>query len=204
LKSAPILWHAPQTRSETTLWMDEELSRVCDIKILKLREGAGREPAFLKINPMGKVPALEHGGVVVTETAAICAYLADMFPKARLAPSTDDPKRGAYYRWLFFAPSVIEPAMLDKLGGMTRANMQAAGHGEWDRVLAAIDSALVNADPWLLGEQFTAADVVFGAALNWATMFGAIPKEGRIKAYVERVTARPAFISAAARSATFQ
>lgn len=197
----PVLWHAPQTRSETALWMDEELGRVCDIRRLKLREGEGRTPDYLKINPMGKAPSLVHEGVVVTETAAICAYLADRFADRGLAPPTDDPRRGAYYRWMFFAPSVIEPAMLDKLGGVVRENSAAAGHGDWERMMATLDTAL-ETGPWLLGDRFTAADIVFGAALNWATMFGAIPKEGRIKAYVERVTARPAFASAAARSAS--
>ena len=188
----PILYHMPQTRGGTTLWMDEELGGVCEIKLINLRKGEGRTPAFLKINPMGKLPALQHKGAAVTEAAAICAYLADAFPEKRLAPATSDPGRGVYYRWMFFAPSCIEPMMLDRLGKVARENTTAAGHGDYERVMFSIDQALSNG-PWILGGQFSAADVVMGSTLNFATMFGAVPKEGRIKDYVERVTARPAF-----------
>jgi glutathione S-transferase len=140
---------------------------------------------------MAKVPALTHRGVAVTETAAICAYLADAFPASGLAPSTDDPKRGAYYRWMFFSPSVIEPMMLDTLGGVARENAGAAGHGDPARVLATIDAAL-DRGPWLIGDKFSAADVVMGSTLLFATMFGAIGREGAIGAYLDRLTARPA------------
>lgn len=186
----PILYHMPQTRGGTTLWMDEELGGVCEIKLINLRKGEGRTPAFLKINPMGKLPALQHKGAAVTEAAAICAYLADAFPERRLAPPTNDPKRGVYYRWMFFAPSCIEPMMLDRLGKVTRENTTAAGHGDYERVMASIDQALANG-PWILGDKFSAADVVMGSTLYFATMFGAIPKEGRIRDYVDRVAARP-------------
>jgi glutathione S-transferase len=180
----------PQTRGGTTLWMNEELGDVCALRLINLKKGEGRMPAFLKINPMGKLPALQHGGVTVTEAAAICAYLADLFPAAGLAPATSDPKRGAYYRWMFFAPSCIEPMMLDRLGKVTRENATAAGHGDYERVMASIEQAL-SSGPWILGDKFSAADVVFGSTLYFATMFGAIPKEGRVKDYVDRVTARP-------------
>ncbi len=196
----PILYHMPQTRGGTTLWMNEELGEVCEIRLINLRKGEGRTPQFLKINPMGKLPALQHRGAIVTEAAAICAYLADAFPSKGLAPATDDPKRGVYFRWMFFAPSCIEPMMLDRLGKVTRENATAAGHGDYERVMASIDQALSNG-PWLLGDKFSAADVVMGSTLNFATMFGAIPKEGRIKDYVERVVARPAFIAMMKKSA---
>lgn len=188
----PILYHMPQTRGGTTLWMNEELGDVCEIRLVNLKKGEGRTPQFLKINPMGKLPALQHKGVAVTEAAAICAYLADAFPQTGLAPSASDPKRGVYYRWMFFAPSCIEPMMLDRLGKVTRENTTAAGHGDYERVMASIDQALSNG-PWILGDKFSAADVVMGSTLSFATMFGAIPSEGEIKAYVERVRARPAF-----------
>ena len=192
MKDRPVLYHMPNTRSGTTLFMDAELGGACDIELVNARAGATKTPDFLAMNPMGKIPTLKHKGVVVTETAAICAYLADIFPENRLAPPAGDPRRGLYYRWLFFAPSVIEPMMLDKLGGVKRENTTAAGHGDPDSVLRSIDLALSNG-PWLLGADFSAADVVFGSTLNFATMFGAIAKEGKIKDYVERVTARPAF-----------
>lgn len=187
----PILYHMPQTRGGTTLWMNEELGDVCELKLINLRKGEGRTPQFLKVNPMGKLPALEHKGVVVTEAAAICAYLADAFPSAGLAPATSDPKRGVYYRWMFFAPSCIEPMMLDRLGKVTRENTTAAGHGDFERVTASIEQAL-SYGPFILGDTFSAADVVMGSTLFFATMFGAIPKEGRVKDYVERIAARPA------------
>ncbi|MGE0183387.1 MAG: glutathione S-transferase family protein [Parvularculaceae bacterium] len=187
----PVLYHMPQTRGGTTLWMNEELGGVCELKLINLRKGEGRTPEFLKLNPMGKLPALSYKGSAVTEAAAICAFLADLYPEKGLAPAPNDAKRGVYYRWMFFAPSCIEPMMLDRLGKVTRENTTAAGHGDYERVMASINQAL-SSSPWILGEKFSAVDVVMGSTLFFATMFGAIPKEGRIKDYVERVTARPA------------
>jgi glutathione S-transferase len=187
----PLLYHMPQTRGGTTLFMDQELGGVCDLKIINLRKGDGRTPDYLKLNPMGKIPTLVHRGVVVTEAAAICAYLADLHPEAGLAPAPGDPARGLYYRWMFFAPSVIEPMMLDKLGGVERTNATAAGHGDYARAMASIELAL-SRKPWLLGEKFSAADVVMGSTLMFATMFGAIAKDGRIGEYVNQIAARPA------------
>ncbi len=194
MSDRPLLYHMPQTRGGTTLWMSEELGDVCTVKLLNLKNGEGRTQQFLKINPMGKVPTLVHKGVTVTEAAAICAYLADAFPEKGMAPAPSDPRRGAYYRWMFFAPSCIEPMMLDKFGKVTRENPGAIGHGDYERVTAAIAQAIATG-PYLLGEQFSAADVVFGSTLNFATMFGAIPNEGAVKTYVDRVKARPAFQS---------
>lgn len=200
MSEKPVLYHMPQTRGGTTSWMNEELGGVCEIRLVNLRKGEGRSAEFLKINPMGKLPALTHKGAIVTEAAAICAYLADQYPEKGLAPALSDPKRGEYYRWMFFSPSVIEPMMLDRLGKVVRENSTAAGHGDYERVMSAIDRALSNG-PWLLGEKFSAADVVMGSTLNFATMFGAIPKEGRIKEYVDRNTARPAFAAMMKRNA---
>jgi glutathione S-transferase len=200
MSDRPLLYHMPQTRSGTTLWMSEELGDVCTVKLVNLKNGEGRTKEFLKLNPMGKVPTLTHKGVAVTEAGAICAFLADLYPEKRLAPAPGDPKRGAYYRWMFFAPSCIEPMMLDKLGKVTRENAAAAGHGDYDRVMASIGEALSNG-PYLLGEKFSAADVVMGSTLNFATMFGAIPNEGAVKSYVDRLRARPAFQSTMAKNA---
>jgi glutathione S-transferase len=200
MNDRPLVYTTPNTRSGTVGFMNEELGGVCDFKVINIRAGDGRTPEFRAINPMGKVPTLSHRGVVVTEAAAICAYLADAFPNSGLAPTTDDPRRGAYYRWMFFAPSVIEPMMLDKLGGVVRENAGVAGHGDPQRVLAAIEHALAQG-PWLLGEQFTAADVVFGSTLNFATMFGAIERAGAIGAYVDRLTSRPAYSRMMTRNA---
>jgi glutathione S-transferase len=185
------LYHAVPSRSSIVHWMMEELGEPYDLHVISLKKGENRQPAYLAINPMGKVPALAHGDVVVTEAAAICAYLADVFPSAGLAPATSDPRRGVYYRWMFFAPSCIEPMMLDRLGKVTRENTTAAGHGDFERVMASIEQALSNG-PFILGDKFSAADVVMGSTLFFATMFGAIPKEGRVKDYVDRIAARPA------------
>ncbi|MDZ7627653.1 MAG: glutathione S-transferase family protein [Parvularculaceae bacterium] len=200
MNDKPCLYHMPQTRGGTTLWMNEELGDVCTVKLVNLKNGEGRTKEFLKINPMGKVPALVHKGVTVTEASAICAYLADAFSDRGLAPAAGDPQRGAYYRWMFFAPSCIEPMMLDKLGKVSRENAAAAGHGDYERVFASIAQALSNG-PYVLGEKFSAADVVMGSTLNFATLFGAIPLEGPIKAYMERLKARAAFQSMMARNA---
>ncbi len=202
MSDRPLLYHMPQTRGGTTLWMNEELGDVCTVKLLNLRNGEGRTKEFLKINPMGKVPTLVHKGVVVTEAAAICAYLADAFPGKGLAPAPGDPARGAYYRWMFFAPSCIEPMMLDKLGKISRENATAAGHGDYERVMASVDQAL-SGGSYLLGETFSAADVVMGSTLNFATLFGAIPNEGAVKAYVDRLKARPAFQAMSAKNGAF-
>ncbi|MCB2113496.1 MAG: glutathione S-transferase family protein [Parvularculaceae bacterium] len=200
MSDKPVLYHMPQTRGGTTFWMNEELGGVCEIKLVNLRKGEGRSPEYLKINPMGKLPALTHEGVCVTEAAAICLYLADLFPEKELAPAAGDPKRGAMYRWMFFAPSCIEPMMLDRLGKVTRENATSAGHGDYERVMASINQAL-SGGPWLLGDKFSAADVVMGSTLFFATMFGAIPKEGRVKEFVERIAARPAHQSMVKKNA---
>ncbi len=189
--SKPVFYYCPRTRADTVMWMNEELDGVCDIKLVNLKAGEHKQPDFLAINPMGKVPALTHDGVIVTESAAICAYLADAFADKGFAPALNDPKRGVYFRWMFYAPSCIEPMMLDKLGGVKRENPAAAGYGSEADVLKSIDVAL-SAGPYLLGETVSAADIVMGSLLNFATLFGAIEKKGKIADYIDRMTSRPA------------
>ncbi|WP_411818669.1 glutathione S-transferase family protein [Hyphococcus sp. DH-69] len=189
--SKPVLYHAPNSRSQTPQWLNEELGGVCDVKLMNLAAQEQKAPEFLKLNPMGKIPVLIHEGVVVTEAAAICVYLADRFPEAGLAPKLDDPRRGTYLRWIFFAPSSIEPLILDKLVPAERANPDALLYGSEETALNSIRHALSNGD-YILGDQFSAADVVFGSTLNFAMMFGAIEKEKLFTDYVGRLTARPA------------
>jgi glutathione S-transferase len=198
----PILYHCPQTRGGTTFWMNEELGDVCDVQIIDFKKGAQKEPDFLKINPMGKIPTLVHDGVVVTEAAAICAYLADAFPGAGLAPAANDPKRGAYFRWMFFAPSCIEPAMIDIFNKRKNENPASIGYGNADQVIEAAKSALDGGD-YILGDSFSAADVVFGSTLNFALMFGAFEKQEPFASYVDRLMARPAAQRSNEKNAAF-
>jgi glutathione S-transferase len=193
------LYHATPSRSSITLWMLEETGADYDLKLLKLADNDQSKPDYLAINPIGKVPALKADGIVVTEVAAICAYLADEFPDKKLAPRIGDPQRGAYFRWLFFSPSVIEPAVQDKLFPRKEPpRATAIGWRELDAVLDIVAKALVPG-PYLLGEQFTAADVVVGSMLNWGMMFGFVPKRTEFEVYVARLNARPAAQRAAAK-----
>lgn len=198
----PVLYYCPRTRAETAMWMNEELGGVCDVKIVNLKTGDQKKPDFLKINQMGKLPALVHDGVAVTESEAICAYLADAFPQKGFAPASNDPKRGAYYRWMFFAPSCVEPMMLDRLSNTKRENAVSAGHGTEADVLASLKSALASG-PYLLGDKITAADIVLASTLNFAMMFGAIDKQEPFVAYVDRMTSRPAYKKAQETSAKY-
>ncbi|MBI1393969.1 MAG: glutathione S-transferase [Alphaproteobacteria bacterium] len=194
------LYHCPHTRSATAFWMNEEVGAPARIEVVNLKTGAHKSPAHLARNPMGKVPALLDGETIITETAAICAHLADRFPSAGLAPAPGTPARGAYYRWLFFAPSVIEPMMLDRLSGAERQNPGSAGHGSPDSVLSTLRGALADRD-YLIDDSFTAADLVLGSTLRFAMMFGAIEKEPAFEAYVNRLAARPAAEAASKKDA---
>ena len=190
-----VFYHNPQSRSQMVRWMIEEAGAPHRIVPIDFAKNEHKAPAFLALNPMGKLPTIEHRGTVVTETAAIIAYLADTFPQAGLAPAPGEPARGAYYRWLFFGAGCFEPALLDKM--MKRPEVErksAVGWGSYDDVLATLKKALATG-PYLLGEKFTAADLYIGSELNFAVMFGAPGLKGEpvIDAYLARLTARPAF-----------
>jgi glutathione S-transferase len=187
------LYHALQSRSSIARWMLEEVAEPYDIQLLSLKKGENRAPAYLAINPMGKVPAIRHGDAVVTEVAAICCYLADEFPGARLSIPVGDPRRGAYLKWLFFAPGCIEPAVTERAFPRKEAAPRSTlGFGDFDTVMDVVAKAAAEAKPWLMGEPFTAADVVIGAQLRYGMMFKLIPERPEIAAYVARLNARPA------------
>ena len=170
------LYHAAPSRSSITRWMLEEIGEPYDIHLLSLTKGENRAPDYLAVNPMGKVPALKHGDVVITEAAAICAYLADEFPRAKLNVPVGDPRRGVYLKWLFFGPSCIEPAMLDRaFPRKEEARRGALGYGDFDTVMDVMTKAVAKG-PYLMGEQFTAADVVIGSTLRWGMMFKLLPE----------------------------
>lgn len=186
------LYHASPSRASITLWMLEELGEPYDVQLLSLKDGDNLKPEYLAINPMGKVPALRHGDTVITEVAAICTYLADEFPKAGLNIPVGTPRRGVYLKWLFFAPSCIEPAVIDRAAPRKEdARRSMLGYGDFDTTMNVAAQAVAKG-PWLMGEQFTAADVVVGSLLRWGMMFKMIPERKEFSEYAARIAARPA------------
>jgi glutathione S-transferase len=186
------LYHAIPSRSSIVRWMLEEIAQPYEIRLLNLQTGDKRAPAYLEINPMGKVPALDHDGVIVTEAAAICTYLADAFPGAGLNVAVGDRKRGVYLKWLFFGPGCLEPAMTDRaFPRKEEPRRSTLGYGDFDTVIDVAAKA-VAAGPYLLGEQFTAVDVVLGSTLRWGTMFKLVPERPEFSAYIDRLNERPA------------
>jgi glutathione S-transferase len=156
-----------------------------------------KAPAYRAINPMGKVPAIRHRGVTVTECAAICAYLADAYPGAGLAPAFDDPARGAYLRWMFFAAGPVDAAVTAKsLGWRAPPERQGmVGYGSYEQMVDALETA-VEAGPFILGDRFSAADVYVGSQIGWGLQFKTLPDRETFKAYVGRIMSRPAAIRA--------
>lgn len=195
-----ILYHAVPSRSSIVHWMLEEVGHPYELRLLDLKNGENRTPDYLAINPMGKVPALVHDGAVVTEAAAICCHLADAFPEARLNVPLGDPRRGPYLKWLFFAPSCIEPAITDRALKREAPPRSMAGYGDFDTLLGVLAAALENG-PYLFGEAFTAADVVVGSTLRWAMLFELLPRLEPFTAYAARLEARPALQRAQATDA---
>jgi glutathione S-transferase len=194
------LYHAPPSRGSIVHWMLEEIGRPFRFHLLDLNKGQQKEPGYLAVNPMGKVPAIMHRGMVITEVAAICCYLADAFPEAGLAVPIGDPGRGPYLKWLFFGPGCLEPAMADRMFKREPAPARALGYGDYDTTLDVVTGA-VAPGPYLLGDRFTAADVVIGATLRWGLMVGAVPKRPEIITYTSRLAERPALQRAQAKDA---
>lgn len=187
------LYTNPMSRGRIARWMLEEVGEPYEAIVLDY--GTTMKAAdYLAINPMGKVPALTHGDTVVTESAAILAYLADAFPTADLAPPLAD--RGAYYRWLFFAAGPVEAAVTNKAFGFDAPDKkQSLGYGSYDDTMAALEGA-VTGSSYIGGEAFTAADIAIGSQLGWGMMFGTIDKRPGFEAYVARLYARPAYLRA--------
>ena len=191
--TAPLtLYTNPQSRGRIARWMLEEVGQPYEV----VNVGFGPEmqaPAYRALNPMAKVPTLTHGDTVVTECAAIVAYLADAFPEAGLAPPPSSPARGPYYRWLFFAAGPLEYAVTDRALGFEvpadRTGM--VGYGSYERVLDTLETAL-SESPYLAGESFTAADLYLGSHIGWGLGFGTIPARPAFEAYFARLSARPA------------
>jgi glutathione S-transferase len=191
-----VFYTNPMSRGRVVRWMLEEIGQPYRTELLDYGTSI-KSPEYLAINPMGKVPALRHGDVVVTETAAICAYLADAFPAVGLAPPAGDRLRAPYYRWLFFGAGPLEAAWTNQAMGFVvppdRERM--AGYGNFPTVLNALEQAVQNG-PYLIGEQFTAADVYIGASLGFGLEFGMIDKRPAFVSYTSRLSARPAAVRA--------
>ena len=186
------LYWAPRSRSVTALWLMEETGQPYERVLTDITTGAQKTPEYLAVNPMGKVPALGDGDATLAEAAAICAYVAERYPEARLAPPLGDPLRAKYLYWLFFSPGCIEPAIV-QLATKIDMNPVAAGWGEAQRVFDVLDAA-VSKGPWILGDTFSAADIVIGSGLNFAVrMFKMVPPRPSFDAYLDRCAARPAF-----------
>jgi glutathione S-transferase len=184
------LFHAPQTRSSGTLALLEELEAPYRLQLLNMKAGEQRQPAYLAVNPMGKVPAIRHGEQLITEQVAIGIYLADLFPEAGMTPAIGDALRGPYLRWYVFYAACFEPAVVDK--AMKREPGRAAmiPYGDWSTMLATLRAQL-EPGPWLLGDRFTAADVLWGTSLTWMTRFGLVEAVDPIRNYIDRWNARP-------------
>lgn len=198
MTATPILYHAVPSRSSVVRWMLEEIGQPYEIMPLDLKRGDQNSAEFRALNPMGKVPVLRHGATVISESAAICLYLAEAFPAAGLNVDTHDARRGAFLKWMFFGPSCIEPAMIDRAFPRAEAPPSSAvGYGDAERVFDVICAGLEHG-PWLFGEQFTAADVVIGSGLRWGMIFNLVPQRPEIVAYVERLNERPALQRATA------
>jgi glutathione S-transferase len=194
------LYHAAPSRGSIVHWMLEEIGRPFRFHLLDLGKAQQKDPAYLAVNPMGKVPAIVHRGVVVTEVAAICCYLADAFPEAGLAVPIGDPGRGPYLKWLFFGPGCLEPAMADRMFKREPVPARALGYGDYDTTLDVVAKA-VAPGPYLLGDRFTAPDVVIGSTLRWGLMMGTVPERPEIVAYTSRLAERPALQRAQAKDA---
>jgi glutathione S-transferase len=197
------LYHASPSRSSIVLWMLEELGQPYDVKLIKLSEGDNLKPDYLAINPMGKVPALAHKGTVITEAAAICTYLADEFPQAKLNVPVGTPRRGLYLKWLFFGPGCFEPAVIDRAAPRKEeARRGMLGYGTFETTMDTVAKAIAQG-PWLMGDQVTAADVIIGANIRWGTMFKLVPERPEFSAYAGRIAARPAAQRAEAKDKEF-
>lgn len=194
-----VLYHHPFSRAANVIWMLEEVGVPYDVRFVDLMKGAHKTPEMLALNPMGKLPILTDGEAVITESAAIGLYLADRYAPGRLAPALDDPKRGTYLRWSLFAPSVIEPGSVAK-GAKWDYKPSQVGWGEHEAMLSTM-SAAIGSGPWLLGETFTMADVVFGGTVRFMLTFGMLEKRPVFTSYAERLEARPALQKSNARNA---
>lgn len=193
-----LYWHA-KTRASRAVWMLEELGEPYSLVDVDIRDAAAKDrtDGFQDASPMGKVPALADGAVRVADSAAICLYLADRYAAGRLAPRVDAPERGRFLWWMFFTPGVIEPAMAERFSGHA-PNRRSHGWGDFDSMIDTLADG-VRDGAWLLGDTFTAADVMVGSSVHYMHLFGILPPHEAIEAYRQRCLSRPAMRRALAR-----
>jgi glutathione S-transferase len=188
-----VFYTNPMSRGRMVHWMLEEVGAPYRVELLSFDKKEHKSPAYLKVNPMGKVPAIVHRGTVVTEVAAICTYLADAFPQAGLAPRIDESARGTYLRWLYFGAGCIEPALIDRMFSRPMPDRPGAiGYGSYDDVMQTLELA-IKPGPHILGERFSAADVYIGAQIGWGMTTKAIDPRPSFQAYLGHLSQRPAF-----------
>ncbi|WP_439530412.1 glutathione S-transferase family protein [Pannonibacter sp.] len=185
------LYYAPRSRSSTTRVLMDELGMLYDLSVLNMRAGEMQSSAYLAINPLGKVPALQHGDTIVTESIAIALYLADLYPEAGLTPAITDPRRADYMRWMVFYAASFEPAVVDKAVGNV-VPPETAPYGSYDKVVAIL-AAHLETSPYMLGDRISVADIIWGASLRWLLMFNLLPDLPVFKDYAARITSRPSF-----------
>lgn len=197
-----IFYHAPNTRSSGVLTLLEELQAEYQIVLLDFATQQHKQAEFLSINPMGKVPTIVHQGHVITEQIAVYQYLAELFPDQGLAPLIGDAQRGAFLRWLAFYGCCFEPAIIDRSAQHAPDNPTSSPYGDFDTTFATVVAQL-TAHPYIAGDKFSAADVLWGSALGWITQFGLVPETDVIADYVARVTGRPSFAAANQKDSGF-
>jgi glutathione S-transferase len=183
-------FHSPNTRSAGAFILLEELGASYDLHILNMKAAEQRGAGYLKINPMGKVPAILHGDALVTEQVALFIYLADLFPEAGLTPALGDPLRGPYLRWLTYYGSCFEPAVVDRAMKREPAPPSMCPYGDFDTMLRTLVDQLKKG-PYILGDRFTAADVLWVTSLTWITAFKLVPELPEIMDYIGRINSRP-------------
>jgi len=186
------LFHSPNTRSTGALTLLEELGAPYELHVMNMKAGENRQPAYLALNPLGKVPAIRHRGALVTEQVAIYIYLADLFPQAGLAPALTDPNRGPYLRWLVFYAACYEPALVDTALKREPGPQAMSPYGcSFATVVQTVLDELKD-KPYLLGDKISAADILWGSALRWGKLFGLLPDSDVLDSYIARITGRPA------------
>ena len=189
-----VFYHNPMSRARMVHWMLEEVGAPYRIELVDLQKGQQKQPAFLSVNPMGKLPAIVHRGTVITETGAICTYLADAFPAAGLAPRLDEPVRGTYLRWMFFGAGCVDSALIDRmLARPAPERTSALSYGCYEDLVETLEKA-ITPGPYILQQRFSAADVYIGSQIGFGMMTKSLEPRPAFQRYLGLLTQRPAYL----------